>query len=193
MLHSPWHFERSLCTTMKFHLLCFLSVYALNAQAFTTSGRRASSLRSVSDRCPLLVRYSTATSGRKKKSWNDLHQFNIELDRLAEQSGNFNQPVISKASTCEELWEAQLKDTDGNIRPDTVSFNTVLKAWNRCGNALSESTRNHKKMLNDSKHTTDVYTTRDAAKRATTLLLKQEKDETVKPDETSYNIVIGKN
>jgi hypothetical protein len=177
---------------MKFHLLCFLSVYALNAQAFTTSGRRATSPRSVSDRLPLLVRYSTSVSG-KKKSWNDLQQFNIELDRLAEQSGNFNQPVISKAAECEKLWEAQLEDAGAKIRPDTVSFNTVLKAWNRCGNALSESTRNHKSLQKDYKHNTDVYTTRDAAKRATTLLLRQEKDETVKPDETSFNIVIGKN
>jgi hypothetical protein len=116
----------------------------------------------------------------------------MDLDKMAEKSGSFDQPVISRAAECEELWNAMSADTDSPVRPDTISFNTVLKAWNRCCNTLSESTRNHRLLPKDHKHGLDVYSQRDAAKHATALLLNQESHETVKPDVASFNIVIGK-
>ena len=178
---------------MRFHLLGFLSVHALlNAQAFTPSGNRKLTQRSVVDRYPLPIRHSSTAVSENKKSWNDLHHFNIELDKLAEYSGNFNQPVISKAAECEELWASQLgDDSDGSVKPDTVSFNTVLKAWNRCCNVLSEASRTKKSLTDDFSHNSDVYTVRDAAKRATTLLLQQEKEGKCPLDTQSFNIVIG--
>ena len=176
---------------MRFHFWCFLLTYALPTQAFTGSGYRATAQRSAVVRNPSQVRFAIAIEERQK-NWVDLHEFNIELDQLAEKSGTFNQPVISRAAECEELWEAQTHCSDAKIKPDTVSFNTVLKAWNRCCNALSESSRSQKSLPNDRKHSVDVYTPRDAAKRATSLLLEQNKDESVKPDATSFNIVIGK-
>jgi hypothetical protein len=155
-------------------------------------------------------------NGNKQKNSNksskDLQQFNMALDTLAEQAGNFHQPVISRASECERMWKAQLqlvvdadiatpspttKSKSSLLTPDTISFNTVLKAWNRCCNALSESSRHHKSLPEDRAHATDVYTPRDAAKRATALLFHQEelKDgdgpAAAKPDTASYNIVIG--
>ena len=176
---------------MKFHFLCFILALALDVEAFTLPSRQVTSNSPFGSKNegPLLVRYSTAVATHK---WKDLHEFNIELDGLAEKAGNFNQPVISRASECEELWNAQAQDSDAKIRPDTISFNTVLKAWNRCCSALSESSRNHKTLKTDMNHSVDVYTARDAAKRATTLLIHQEKEETNSPDTTSFNIVIGK-
>jgi hypothetical protein len=146
------------------------------------------------------------------KSSKELSQFNVDLDRLAEQAGNFHQPVISRASECERMWKAQLqllvdadtttpssttKSKSSLLNPDTISFNTVLKAWNRCCNALSESSRHHRSLPEDRSHASDVYTPRDAAKRATALLFQQEElkegdvQATAKPDTASYNIVIG--
>ena len=81
---------------------------------------------------------------------------------------------------------------ESNITPDTVSLNTVLKAWNRCCNSLSQTSRNNKQLPTDYNHSVDVYTPRDAATRATTLLLQQEQSDTAKPDVQSFNIVMGK-
>lgn len=169
---------------MKFHFLLFLSLYLNGADSFVTSpAARTHAAAGV-------VHYSTAAT----KVHNDLHEFNIELDRLAEQSGSFDQPVISRAAACEDRWKNQMNgdESDSSIVPDTISFNTVLKAWNRCCNSLSQSSRNHRKLPNDFSHAVDVYTPRDAAKRATSLLLHQEGDESASPpDATSFNIVIG--
>ena len=140
----------------------------------------------------LHVRCSMAVD---KKSWKDLHEFNIALDKLAEQSGSFNQPVIVKAAECQSSWEDQVNNPSATPRPDTISFNTVLKAWNRCCHALVDIDRNpHRHRNFDVSHSVPVYTPRDAAERATTLLLRQIEidDEEAKPDAASFNVVIGK-
>ena len=137
------------------------------------------------------VCYSMAVD---QKSWKDLHEFNVALDKLAELSGSSHQPVILKASECQTSWEDQEKDPSNGPRPDTISFNTVLKAWNRCCQVLSDLDRNpHKNGAKSNYgHSVPVYTPRDAAERATTLLLRQmEKDEGAKPDTASFNVVIG--
>mmetsp|Transcript_90053 Transcript_90053/g.134942 ORF Transcript_90053/g.134942 Transcript_90053/m.134942 type:complete len:562 (-) Transcript_90053:17-1702(-) len=172
---------------MKFNILLFLAVYKLdNASAFTSSGRRAA----VNHVASPVGLYSTAAP-RKGMVWRDLQEFNIELDHLAEQSGSFDHPVISRAAECEKLWKQMLNETESpTLTPDTISFNTVLKAWNRCCNSLSQSSRNHKKLPSDHGHSVAVYTPRDAAKRATSLLLSQEGVEDAKPDAQSFNIVI---
>ena len=164
---------------MKFHAFCILAICATASNAFTTSSN--------SNRRSLMVRHSTAV--RSTNSWKDLHDFNIALDRIAEKCSNSNQPVIAKAAECQEMWENQSEEPVGDITPDTISFNTVLKAWNRCCNTLSESNRQHKTIPSDFKRSVDVYTPRDAATRATSLLFKQEE---VMTDVASYNIVIGR-
>ena len=127
---------------MKFHRFCILAMCVTASHAFTTSSN--------SNRKSLVVRHST-TVHQSTKSWADLHEFNIALDKLAEQCSNSNQPVIAKAAECQELWENQQVKNDEKITPDTISFNTVLKAWNRCCNTLSESTRHSKIIPSDYK------------------------------------------
>ena len=167
---------------MKFHILCFLALCAAETQGFIATKA------SISERNSLLIRNSaTASSVRLENSWKDVTEFNIALDKVAEQCGSLRQPVVSRAAECQEMWEKQ--QNSDSIQPDTISFNTVLKAWNRCCNTLSESTRSQKMLPTDYKHQVDVYTARDAAKRATALLLNQEELST---DAASYNIVIGK-
>jgi hypothetical protein len=172
---------------MKLHIHCFLALFATSAQAFTTPRSNAHSLASNFDRSSLLVRHSTAL--QLENSWKDVTDFNIALDKVAEQCGNKRQPVISKAAECQEMWE-NLSKADAGVKPDTVSLNTVLKAWNRCCNTLSESIRSHTNIPSDFKRAVDVYTPRDAATRATSLLLDQGEPTR---DVASYNIVIGKN
>lgn len=166
---------------MKFHRFCILAMCATASHAFTTSSN--------SNRKSLIVRHSTAVH-QSTKPWADLHEFNIALDKLAEQCSNSNQPVVARAAECQELWEKQKGiEDDKKITPDTISFNTVLKAWNRCCNTMSESNRHSKVIPSDYKRAVDVYTPRDAATRATSLLFSQEETTT---DVASYNIVIGK-
>jgi hypothetical protein len=172
---------------MQLHIHCFLALCALSARAFTTPRSNAHHLASNFDRSSLLVRHSTAQ--QVDNSWNDVTDFNIALDKIAEQCGNKRQPVISKAAECQEMLE-NLSKAEAGVKPDTVSLNTVLKAWNRCCNTLSESIRSHTIIPSDHKRLVDVYTPRDAATRATSLLLEQGEPTR---DVASYNIVIGKN
>lgn len=145
----------------------------------------------VPKRPSLVVRFSMAM---ERTEWKDLQQFNVELDRLAELSGKHGQPVISRAAECEAAWEQQVHNHDSSrtLKPDTVSFNTVLKAWNKCCQALVDSDRNQQQLPQEPGHSVPVYTPRDAVERATSLLLKQldNKDGAV-PDAASFNVVIG--
>ena len=174
---------------MKFHIGCFLAFCASYSESFTTSSARNLSLppNRNFDRKSALVRHSTAPL-KLEKTWRDTQDFNIALDKIAEQCGNSKQPVVAKAAECQEMWENQ-SESDAEIRPDTISFNTVLKAWNRCCNTLTESHRSHTTIPTDYNRPVDVYTPRDAAKRATSLLIEQDAPTT---DVASYNIVIGK-
>lgn len=121
-----------------------------------------------------------------------MQDFNMDLDKLAERAGSANEHVISRAAECQDLWEKQLSEGADSLRPDTISFNTVLKAWNKCCQALTDRDRNVIGLPADIGHSVPIYTPRDAAERATTLLFQQDKDENAsRPDATSYNIVIG--
>lgn len=172
---------------MRFHIQCCLAFLA-TAQGFTSPPTYSTySVSSNPSRNSLLVRHSTAL--QLENSWKDVTAFNSALSSVAEQCGNPRLPVISKAAECQEMWE-DLAKADADVKPDTISLNTVLKAWNRCCSTLAESVRNHKAIPSDYKRSVDVYTPRDAAKRATALLLGQEGLST---DVASYNIVIGKN
>ena len=181
---------------MKLRSSCLLALCATEVQgAFLSSAARSLACRKLplaSGRLSTLVRISMAPA-ETSKTWKDLHGFNIALDKLAELSGTGNQNVISRAAECQELWERQLADdSDSKLIPDTVSFNTVLKAWSKCCAALSERNRSLEPFPVDVSHSVPVYTPRDAAERATTLLLRQEGDaNAARPDTTSYNIVIG--
>jgi hypothetical protein len=198
-------------TNMKFRSVCLLTCLAaaadVNVQAFfvptavpnssksnsiiSNANFRKSSASPNSVRNSLIVtRSMAAVESDKKKSFNDVTEFNVELDRLAELSGAQFQHVISRAAECQELYESQLHDS--SVVPDTISFNSILKAWSRCCHALSEKSRNHGSFPDDVGHEVPVYTTRDAAERATTLLLEQDMNEDgPRPDANSYNIVIG--
>lgn len=142
---------------------------------------------------PLIVRRSMAAV-EQSNTWSDAQDFNMDLDKLAEKCGIFDENVISRAAECQDQWEAQVIDKSSAIRPDTISFNIVLKAWSRCCQVLADRSRsrNFNNLPVDITHSVPVYTARDAAERATTLLLGQEDDTTARPDTTSYNIVIGK-
>jgi hypothetical protein len=180
---------------MKIRVCVTLSIIALfEAQGFVLPSPSSNLLTlghvSIGKRPSLLVRCSMAI---ERTEWKDLQQFNVELDRLAELSGKHGQPVISRAAECEAAWEKQVQDHDTSrtVAPDTVSFNTVLKAWSKCCQALTDSDRKPQ-LTQELGHSVPVYTPRDAAERATTLLLKQldTKDGSV-PDVTSFNVVIG--
>eukprot|EP00526_Cylindrotheca_closterium_P005530 CAMPEP_0113651628 /NCGR_PEP_ID=MMETSP0017_2-20120614/27530_1 /TAXON_ID=2856 /ORGANISM="Cylindrotheca closterium" /LENGTH=560 /DNA_ID=CAMNT_0000564333 /DNA_START=23 /DNA_END=1705 /DNA_ORIENTATION=+ /assembly_acc=CAM_ASM_000147 len=169
---------------MKYHTACILAFFAASAQGFTNPSSSVASSSFSSNTNGLFVRY--ATSAPTETSWRDLHQFNIALDKIAEQCSSTKKPVVSKAAECEELWQTQIK-RNGEILPDTISFNTVLKAWNRCCSTLSECQRLKATIPTDYKRSVNIFTPLDAAKHATTLLLEQ-KDPPV--DVASYNIVI---
>ena len=167
---------------MKFQLPCILAFFTASAQGFVAPS--SSLLHSNAN----VVSTRLATSVPMETSWKDLQQFNIALDIIAEECSNTRKPVVSKAADCEEIWRTQTK-RNGDIQPDTISFNTVLKAWNRCCGTLAECNRSKITIPTDYKCSIDVYTPLDAARHATTLLLEQENPPL---DVASYNIVIGK-
>ena len=107
--------------------------------------------------------------------------FNQDLNDIAELCGQPTAQVTRLAQKCQTLFENEkLKDEP---RIDTVSFNTVLKAWDRACFSLIESP-DHEHMLDSD---VPVYTPRDCAMRSLQLL----RDETfVDLDSTSYNTVM---
>lgn len=132
--------------------------------------------------------------------YKDLHEANMALDVLAVKCGNPRQEqVIAKADECQSQWEAM---SGSRLEPDTVSFNTVLKAWSKCCQSLADY-RKHDfvQTATGSGSSLDhpqVYTAKDAAERATLLLLSQEQDfengvldESARPDTLSYNEAIS--
>jgi hypothetical protein len=177
---------------MKFRSVCLLVLAAVDVQAFFVPSQSRGYViqKQVAASRSLHVRSSMAGVS-KNKTWRDLQDFNMDLDKLAESAGSANEHVISRAAECQELWVTQLSEASEHLRPDTISFNTVLKAWNKCCQALSDRDRNLITLPEDTGHSVPVYTPRDAAERATTLLFQQENNEHARPDSTSYNIVIG--
>ena len=131
------------------------------------------------------------------------HTINRQLDELAEKCSDPSQHVILLASQCEDLFH-------NTQTVDIVSFNTVLKAWAKTCGTLADATRGFAALeaaaaaaasvsIQDI-HSIPVYTARDAAERATNLLLEMEgkveegaehSPSSIVPDTSSYNSVIG--
>lgn len=144
-----------------------------------------------------------SSEGTLFNGFKDLREANIALDNLANKCSNIIiEPVITRADQCQSQWEAM---KGSSLEPDTVSFNTVLKAWSKCCQALAD----YKKHADTTPQVTTtttmneehplVYTAKDAAERATLLLLSQEQDfetgvidESARPDTLSYNEAISK-
>jgi hypothetical protein len=147
-----------------------------------------------------------ATVAPPSSAFNSLNEFNIHLEKLAAKCGSVNEPVISRAAECQELWERETnRHRDGengeragndngssHFEPDIVSFRNMLMAWSRCTKTLAQGRRSTDRAIPpdqsptaDSGAVVDVYTPLDAAKRATSLLLAHPK-----PDLDSYNIVV---
>lgn len=132
--------------------------------------------------------------------YKDLHEANMALNDIAVKCGNARQePVIARADECQSQWEAMRGSV---MEPDTVSFNTVLKAWSKCCQALADYKKHDFVTISNTGSGTSqdhpqVYTAKDAAERATLLLLSQEQDfengsleESARPDTLSYNEAI---
>ncbi|CAJ1967027.1 unnamed protein product [Cylindrotheca closterium] len=171
---------------MKYLQPCMLAFLAASAQGFTNPSSSVISASSSLNSNVYGLPARRATSVAMETSSADLQQFNVVLDKLAEQCSDTKKPVISKAAECEEIWKTQIIE-NGEVLPDTISFNTVLKAWNRCCSTLSECQRLKLTVPTDFKCSVNVFTPLDAARHATSLLLEQ-KDPPV--DLASYNIII---
>lgn len=149
----------------------------------------------------------SSSSNDNESQFKDLHEANMALDAIAMKCSNpSKEPIISRADQCQSQWEAM---RGSSLEPDTVSFNTVLKAWSRCCQALADYKKqgnNNPPMVTSgmegmqlaSQDHPQVYTAKDAAERATLLLLSQEQEyengnlaESARPDTTSYNEAIG--
>lgn len=128
---------------------------------------------------------------------SNVHSLNIRLDQLAHRCADPKEHVILLASQCEDLFLHSINEAD------TVSFNIHLKAWKNTCATLAEN--KHKTTTTNSAAAAfdwkipshAVYTARDAAERATNILLEMEQtlqqdpNSPIVPDCTSYNIVIG--
>lgn len=154
---------------------------------------------------PEFIRLAPLPSSKKetpsRRKFKDDYYFNQALNQLAEQAGDFRQPVVRRAAAAEDMWKDFCSAPDRNWRPDVISFNTVLKAWTRAGAVLVDqhshlSTPEH--LLDPDIH---IFSARDCALRAQELLEKQENDDVEQdadndgtssscPDVTSYNTVM---
>ncbi|CAB9514780.1 Pentatricopeptide repeat-containing protein [Seminavis robusta] len=202
-------------------LLIIIGTVSKPSNAFTTSihtrlsSHTSSSMALSVAMSPPVQADNSSTSGGDNNNNNDnqpeykdLREANKALDALAMKCGNpTSEPIISRADECQSQWENM---RGSSIEPDTVSFNTVLKAWGRCCHSLAEIKRNSANGGDDTavSFTADdggvhndhpqVYTAKDAAERATLLLLSQEQEyengsvpESARPDTYSYNEAIG--
>ena len=150
---------------------------------------------------------SSNNDNNNNNQYKDLQEANKALDVLAMKCSNpVKEPVISRADQCQSQWENM---RGSSLEPDTVSFNTVLKAWARCAQALADYKKHadgNPPMMTSgmeglqlaSQDHPQVYTAKDAAERATLLLLSQEQDfengiieASARPDTLSYNEAIG--
>lgn len=150
---------------------------------------------------------SNNNSNSNNLPYKDLHEANKALDVLATKCSNpVKEPVIARADECQAQWESM---RGSSVEPDTVSFNTVLKAWSKCSQALADYKKHadgNPPMVTSgteglqlaSHDHPQVYTAKDAAERATLLLLSQEQEfengnieASARPDTLSYNEAIG--
>jgi hypothetical protein len=174
---------------------CFIDPLSSSATCSTELRNRSSRHHGQSSRL-----YATLTTS---SAFNNLNEFNVHLEKLADKCGSMKEPVISRAAECQELWDRHRKDgkngesIDGDndsihFEPDIVSFRNILTAWSKCARTLALGRHSVDGMHSARDHPTtedgsavDVYTPLDAAKRATTLLLAHPE-----PDLDSYNIVV---
>ena len=115
-----------------------------------------------------IERTSTDSAG------GNLMDFNQHLNELAEQCSDPTRCVVAIAADCESLWR-------NRPETDVVSLNSVLKAWARVSQTFADN-RDHRAMLDTN---TPVYTSKDAAERATALLHNADQY-----DVQSYNVVL---
>jgi len=130
-------------------------------------------------------------------SQKHVYEINRAMDEIAEQCGDIRKPVVALASQVEDMY-------NGAEGKDSISFNVLLKAWGKACQALEK--QKYKPASRQTAPATiadipsvAVYTPRDAAEHLTKHLMTAEasyeenpdKAEVV-PDETSYNIAIGK-
>jgi hypothetical protein len=124
-----------------------------------------------------------------------VYEINRAMDDLAEKCGDIKQPVVSLASQVEDIYhQAQEKDI--------ISFNVMLKAWSKACHSLERLKHGHQSDNKTSKQSSSclpIYTPRDAAEHLTKQLMSAEEECQIDqdaclivPDETSYNIAIGK-
>ncbi|KAL7579746.1 hypothetical protein ACA910_021888 [Epithemia clementina (nom. ined.)] len=154
----------------------------------------------------------------RSAGYKDIYGLNEALNRLAEEAGDTRHSVVRKAMAAEELWKefnvavedddddeenssASLERHKKTMRSDTVSFNTVLKAWGKATQVLAEhrGDRNHAHLLDPN---IPIYTARECALHALELLNQQEKDallgekgnvdpqDSAAPDVHSFNTVL---
>lgn len=149
----------------------------LSATLASDVGQQRFSLNETSSE-PDLVSPVPPTSSKNQSGrmrYKDAYYFNQALNQLAEQAGDFREPVVRRASAAEDMWTDFCSAPEAKWRPDVISFNTVLKAWSKAGQILcdqhaSKSTPEH---LLDSN--IQIYSARDCANRAQDLLDEQER------------------
>ena len=155
---------------------------------------------SISSLCCSMVKTDERSSQHPSSSSSNsnssiVQSLNIRLDQLAQRCADPKEHVILLASQCEDLFLHSR-----NNEADTVSFNIHLKAWKNTCATLADN--KHKTTTNSAAFdwkipSHAVYTARDAAERATNILLemeqtlRQDPNSPIVPDCTSYNIVIG--
>lgn len=146
---------------------------------------------------------SHKTVKKDRQEFDDDYLFNNALNNLAKLAGEPRQPIIRRAVACEEMWKDFCSSPDKRWKPDTVSFNIVLKAWGRAGHVLEIEHAEHstpKHLLDPDVH---IFSSKDCAQHALDLLDQQEKlcdahnnkdDESASsvacPDTSSYNSVM---
>eukprot|EP00527_Entomoneis_sp_CCMP2396_P005089 CAMPEP_0198146122 /NCGR_PEP_ID=MMETSP1443-20131203/27527_1 /TAXON_ID=186043 /ORGANISM="Entomoneis sp., Strain CCMP2396" /LENGTH=608 /DNA_ID=CAMNT_0043809963 /DNA_START=65 /DNA_END=1891 /DNA_ORIENTATION=- len=113
-----------------------------------------------------------------KKNFKDSYGLNEAINKLADQASDSRQPVIRRAMAAEDLWKEFLTgqgndESNNKLCPDTVSLNTVLKAWGKATQVLADhhGARNHDHLLDPA---IPIYTARECVTRAQDILVEQE-------------------
>lgn len=142
------------------------------------------------------------TSQHQQSNESNTHSLNRQLDQLANRCGDPKEQVAILASQCQDLFDSEQQHVD------VISFNTVLKALSKTSATLADkknrgfgvlqepTTTTTTTSIQDKSVSNPIYTARDAAERATNLLLEMERaheqdpDSSIAPDALSYNSVI---
>lgn len=144
-------------------------------------------------------------------SCRSIHEFNDRLnaiaERCADEAPGTEEDAIGLAALAEttvrkieEDFQNAIEDGDDSgsvLKPDRVTYNTLIKAWGKACAALAEDRGRGTIASNLGMDTPEVnvYTARDAASRATTILKEMERryatgESETAPDCSSYNAAI---